>query len=485
MTLRKEGAAGGAGRTAILTALRISGRRRARGAYYVPRRPLEVVCALLHARVGHLLPVRPRSPRPQPGLRRAIIRAIRLLHSGRFVLIPSGGLFAATQLKNLLATLDQSGQFDEIVDVRTPLEFAEDHLPGAINAPVLSNEERVIVGTMYKQVSPFEATRVGAAMVARNIAHHLDTTFAGRPRNWRPLIYCWRGGKRSGSMTTWFNLIGWQARQLDGGYKAYRRSVVDRLENLPGRFDYIALVGPTGSGKTRLLKALRKAGAQALDLEELACHRGSLLGALPNQPQPSQKAFDTALVGVLSQFDVQRPVFVESESRRIGSITLPAALLARFHRGACVEVDVAHDDRIAFLLQDYGHLFDDPASFRHQLDRLIGLHSKEQVQQWHRRIDTDERAALFGELIARHYDPSYRRSSLQHFTELAHALRFTFRPNAADSVSQAAALLAQLENGEAMAALRRLQVSPASSADGAPVGDGTARGPGLNPSSTR
>jgi tRNA 2-selenouridine synthase len=156
-------------------------------------------------------------------------------------------------LKNLLVNLGRLNDFDEIVDVRTPLEFAEDHIPGAINAPVLSNEERVIVGTMYKQVSPFEATRVGAAMVARNIAAHLETTFAERPRNWRPLIYCWRGGKRSGSMTTWFNLIGWQARQLDGGYKAYRGSVVAALASLPEQFEYVVLTGHTGSGKTRLL----------------------------------------------------------------------------------------------------------------------------------------------------------------------------------------------------------------------------------------
>src|SRR6201996_560077 len=146
------------------------------------------------------------------------------------------------KLKSLLAPLDELARFDEIVDVRTPLEFAEDHLPGAINAPVLSNEERVIVGTMYKQVSPFEATRVGAAMVARNIAWHLDNTFAGRPRNWRPLIYCWRGGKRSGSMTTWLNLIGWQARQLDGGYKSYRGSVVEALGTLPRQFRYVVLI---------------------------------------------------------------------------------------------------------------------------------------------------------------------------------------------------------------------------------------------------
>jgi tRNA 2-selenouridine synthase len=344
----------------------------------------------------------------------------------------------------LLATLEQLDDFHEIIDVRTPLEFAEDHVPGAINAPVLSNEERVVVGTMYKQVSPFEATRVGAALVAKNIARHLETTFAGRPRQWRPLIYCWRGGKRSGSMTTWFDLIGWQARQLDGGYKGYRRSVLDTLEHLPTQFQYVVLLGHTGSGKTRLLQALGAAGEQVLDLEALACHRGSLLGALPGQPQPSQKGFDTALVGALRGFDVARPVFVEAESRSIGAVGLPKSLLDGFHRGTCVEVRAPHAERIAFLLQDYGHLFDTAGHFKEQLARLTGLHSKETIRHWHELIDSGARSALFGELIERHYDPAYQRSSDQHFIHIERASRFEFHPGEADSVAQARMLLAQL-----------------------------------------
>ncbi|RQS47185.1 tRNA 2-selenouridine(34) synthase MnmH [Burkholderia sp. Bp8986] len=344
-------------------------------------------------------------------------------------------------MKNLIVTLDRAGEFDEIIDVRTPLEFAEDHIPGALNAPVLSNEERVIVGTMYRQVSPYEATRVGAAMVARNIARHLDTTFADRPRNWRPLIYCWRGGKRSGSMTTWFNLIGWQARQLDGGYKAYRHSVCATLDTLPTRFRYIALVGHTGCGKTRLLNALRDEGAQTLDLEALARHRGSLLGALPGKPQPSQKGFDSGLVETLGRFDPEWPVFVESESRRIGLVHLPIALIDAFHAGPWVQVEAAHDERIAFLLDDYAHLFDEPAAFKAQLKRLIGLHSRDEVAHWHALIDADARAELFTELIDKHYDPAYARTYRATYNKPNRALAFTFQPNAADGREQARALL--------------------------------------------
>ncbi|KMZ13942.1 Selenophosphate-dependent tRNA 2-selenouridine synthase [Candidatus Burkholderia humilis] len=348
-------------------------------------------------------------------------------------------------MKNLLVSIDRLGDFNEIVDVRTPLEFAEDHIPGAINAPVLSNEERVIVGTMYKQVSPVEATRVGAAMVARNIAHHLDTLFADKPRNWRPLVYCWRGGKRSGSMTTWLNMIGWQARQLEGGYKSYRRDVRERLAGLPARFKYVALIGHTGSGKTRLLHALQRAGAQVLDLEGLAAHRGSLLGALPGQPQSSQKAFDSALVHTLRHFDPARPVFVEAEGRRIGAITTPESLLDSLHAATCVEVSARREDRIAFLLQDYAHLFDDATFFKAQLSKLIALHSRERVAHWHRLIDENARAELFAELIDRHYDPAYARSSHVLYTELPRATPMLFRPNDADSLEQAKALLAQLD----------------------------------------
>lgn len=344
-------------------------------------------------------------------------------------------------MKNQLATLAELERFDAIIDVRTPLEFAEDHIPGAINAPVLSNEERVIVGTMYKQVSPFEATRLGAALVARNIAQHLQTIFADKPQNWKPLIYCWRGGKRSGSMTAWFNLIGWRARQLEGGYKAWRHHVLAGLERLPGQFRYRVLGGHTGSGKTRLLQALSRCGAQVLDLEGLASHRGSLLGAIPGSVQPSQKGFDSQLYQMLNRLDPALPVYVEAESKKIGSLHLPDSLMQAMSASECIRIEASLDDRVEFLCEDYACLFDDPARFKQQLARLTELHGRQVISHWHALVDSGGKAELFRELIVQHYDPAYSRSNHALYPGFASARVFWLRPNLADLDAQARCFL--------------------------------------------
>ncbi|MHB8166355.1 MAG: tRNA 2-selenouridine(34) synthase MnmH, partial [Sulfuricella sp.] len=224
-------------------------------------------------------------------------------------------------------TLAQLARFDDIIDVRSPSEFRDDHIPGAVNFPVLNDEERARVGTIYKQTSAFDAKKIGAALVARNIAGHVEQHFSDQPKNWRPLVYCWRGGSRSGAMTHILNQIGWRAQQLKGGYKAYRTMVLATLQTLPGRFRYRVICGPTGSGKSRLLTALDELGAQVLDLEGLAAHRGSILGSLPDADQPSQKLFESRLWEALQKFDPDHPVYVEAESKKIGNIRAPDALL--------------------------------------------------------------------------------------------------------------------------------------------------------------
>jgi tRNA 2-selenouridine synthase len=314
-----------------------------------------------------------------------------------------------------LVTVDVLSEFPDRIDTRTPDEFAEDHLPRAENQPVLSNEERAHVGTMYKQVSSFNAKRMGAAIVSRNIARMLETAFANKPRDWQPLVYCWRGGKRSGALVHVLNEIGWRARQLDGGYRAYRRWVLARLEDLPQRFAYRVVCGLTGTGKSRLLQALASEGAQVLDLEALAAHRGSLLGDLPQSPQPSQKAFESAITDALTSFDAARVVYVESESKRIGDLRVPERLMEAMWSGECLRIEMNAAHRVALLKEEYLHFLENPDSFASRLDLLAPLHGKKVIEDWRADVAAADWDHLVGDLLERHYDPAYVRSMKSHY----------------------------------------------------------------------
>jgi len=306
--------------------------------------------------------------------------------------------------------------FDTLIDARSPAEFALDHIPGAINCPVLDDEERRIVGTLYKQQGAFEARRVRGAMVAANLAKHLRERFADRPANWKPLVYCWRGGLRSGSMVTWLRLVGWDAQQLAGGYKSFRHHVLEQLESLCPRLPLRILCGATGSAKTRVLQALARRGAQVLDLEDFARHKGSLLGALPGVPQPSQKHFETRIAQVLESIDLDRPLYVEGESPRIGRIALPLPMVARMRESPCIEIAATPEARLAYLLRDYAYLGDNAEALANQLGMLKELQGKETVQRWQAWARAGELSPLFAELMALHYDPHYARSQARHFT---------------------------------------------------------------------
>jgi tRNA 2-selenouridine synthase len=313
--------------------------------------------------------------------------------------------------------------FDTVIDCRSPAEYAEDHVPAAISAPVLDDAERAAIGTMYKQLSPFDAKKLGAALVARNVARHLETLFAGKGASWRPLVYCWRGGKRSAAMAHILREVGWEAQTLPGGYRAYRRWVVAKLEEMPGKFDFQVVHGPTGSGKSRLLAALRRAGAQVLDLEDLAAHRGSVLGNLPDRPQPSQKWFESLLLQELRAFDASRPVFVEGESRKIGQLQLPEALIERMRASPCIVLDTSLEARVSLLLEEYRHFVENPAALAAQLDCLAGLHGRERIARWNALAQRRAWREFVALLLAEHYDPAYRRSSLHNFVRLPEAER--------------------------------------------------------------
>jgi tRNA 2-selenouridine synthase len=288
---------------------------------------------------------------------------------------------------------------------------------------VLSDAERITVGTLYKQASGFEAKKVGAAMVARNVAHHLETLFKDKPRQWKPLIYCWRGGSRSGAMTHILRQVGWDAVQLEGGYKQWRAQVVRDLSTLPQRFHFVAICGRTGSGKSRLIEALAQTGQQVLDLEALALHKGSVLGALPDAPQPSQKYFESQMWHALSTLDPARVVYVEAESKKIGMLRVPEALIARMWQGRCAELVTPKEERIALLCNEYAHFIAAPARLATQLECLRGLHSNERIDGWLALSAGAQWRALVEALLVHHYDPLYERSMFRNYLHAASAHR--------------------------------------------------------------
>ena len=325
---------------------------------------------------------------------------------------------AILPIEDVLARLDE---FDTIIDARSPSEYALDHLPNAINCPVLDDEQRIAVGTMYKQVGSFEAKKLGAAMVSRNIGYHLETLWLDKPRDWKPLVYCWRGGNRSGSMATVLAKIGWPVVQLDGGYMAFRAAINTQLEKTP-ELDFRVICGTTGSGKTRLLDTLEAIGAQVLDLEQLAAHRGSVLGNIPCQPQPSQKAFETSIWDRLRRFDPALPVFVESESRKVGSLRVPGALMERMRASPCIAMQVSRENRVKLLIEDYQHFACNAPALNAQLEFLTQLHGRERIERWQAMATAGEMPALVDELLVDHYDPAYLKSIHRNFVQYDKAI---------------------------------------------------------------
>lgn len=341
--------------------------------------------------------------------------------------------------------LPELDRFDAILDVRSPSEFHEDRVPGAVNCPVLDDGERERVGILYKRAGAFEAKKIGAAIVARNIGRHIETLFADKPRDWRPLVYCWRGGNRSGAMAHVLARIGWPAVQLDGGYREYRRYVNAALAELPLRFRFIVICGTTGSGKSRLLQTLAARGAQVLDLEALAAHRGSVLGNLPAKPQPSQKRFESGIWHALHRFDPGRAIFIEAESKKIGSLRVPDALMERMRSSSCVSLMLARPERIRLLMEDYAHFTGDAELLNRQLDCLTALHGKETIARWKAMAAAGDMPAVVEALLACHYDPAYLRSINRNFIQSGQAQPLELADISAASFAVAAERLSRLE----------------------------------------
>lgn len=299
--------------------------------------------------------------------------------------------------------------FDTVIDVRSPAEFAEDRVPGAINLPVLDNEERARVGTIYKQQSPFLARKLGAALVFRNAAAHIEGPLAHHEGGWRPLVYCWRGGQRSGSFAWMLQQIGWRAEAVEGGYRTFRRLVTKALYEEPLPHRLIQLGGYTGTAKTELLPLLKARGLQVIDLEGLARHRGSLLGDMPGG-QPSQKWFETCLAQELSTLDPQRPVIVEAESSKVGQIILPPSLWEAMKAAPWIEVSAPVSARAVYLDAAYDDILSDGPRLKAQLEPLRYHRGHAMVDRWEALIDAGERLELCRSLAEDHYDPAYEKS---------------------------------------------------------------------------
>jgi tRNA 2-selenouridine synthase len=326
--------------------------------------------------------------------------------------VPPTSITAAHALARL-------AEFDTVIDARSESEFALDRLPGAVNWPSLNDEQRRIVGTEYTQDSPFVARKRGAAMVARNIAGHIEREVMDKPRDWKPLVYCWRGGKRSGALALVLDQIGFQVQVLDGGYRAYRREVIAALDALPARFRFRVMCGTTGSGKSHVLHALAARGEQVLDLEALANHRGSVLGLVPGSPQPGQKQFESRLWDALRRFDPARVIWIESESKRVGDLRVPQALIDPMRSSPCVVLELPLDARVRLLMDDYRHFVTDTAEFCRRLDALRVLRGNEVINAWQEAARAGRTVDVVRDLLLTHYDPVYLQSMRRNFSGFA------------------------------------------------------------------
>ncbi|MDP2370930.1 tRNA 2-selenouridine(34) synthase MnmH [Rhodoferax sp.] len=320
--------------------------------------------------------------------------------------------------------LARLNEFDTIIDARSESEFALDHLPGAVNWPTLNDQERQAIGTMYVQVNAFEAKKRGAAIAARNIAAHIEREVIDKAKDWRPLAYCWRGGKRSGSLALVLDQIGFRVTLLEGGYKAFRAAMlIDIARVVPG-LQFRVVCGTTGSGKTRLLQALQAQGAQVIDLEALANHRSSVLGAIPGLAQPSQKRFDMLVWDALRRFDPTRPVFVESESKKVGNVAVPMPLIEAMRASPCLNLTLPDSERVALLVEDYNFFVQNAELFCGRLDVLIEFRGRAVIEAWKESVRAGVIEPVVQALLTEHYDPGYLQSMQRNFAQfpLAQAL---------------------------------------------------------------
>ena len=296
--------------------------------------------------------------------------------------------------------------FDEVIDVRSPSEYEEDHIPGSINLPMLDNDQRALVGVEHKQKGPFSARRLGAQIISRNIASILAEHLDSRNKTFKPLIYCWRGGKRSGSIAEVCRQIGWETTVINGGYKSYRKLVVNNLYKEEFPFKIILLGGHTGTGKTEILESLPKMGVQVLNLEKLAEHRGSVFGKTTSS-QPPQKYFESRIMEILTTLNPSQTVVVEAESCKIGNVTVPPALWQKMKQANRINIQVPLEARVKYCLRSYRNLLPNGNDLMELIDKLSPFHAKKLIQEWKNLAKGGDFEELVSQLLLQHYDPRY------------------------------------------------------------------------------
>ena len=305
-------------------------------------------------------------------------------------------------------------KFDTIIDVRSPLEFAEDHIVGAINCPVLSDLERQKVGTIYKKESSFKAKIIGSSLTAKNIAFHIENNFMEKKGSWQPLIYCWRGGQRSKAFSIVLSEVGWRTNQLKGGYKEYRNQVINFLDNIGPKLKITLISGKTGSAKTKILKSIENEGGQILDLEGLANHKGSLLGKIPDLIQPSQKFFESLIFNKIQNLNLKDKIYIEAESSKIGNIHIPKSIWKKMIKSPRIEISANVELRAKFLISDYDYMCNNPTLINPIIKGLKNRLSKELFDEWTNLIDRKKWFDLTKSFLENHYDPSYSSNTIKN-----------------------------------------------------------------------
>lgn len=295
-----------------------------------------------------------------------------------------------------------------VVDVRTPLEYDEDHIPGAINVPLLTNEERVEIGTLYKQTGPHEARVRGLELTAHSFPAMVAEI--GSAANGRPvLVYCWRGGLRSTTVTSILELTGFKAVQLQGGYKAFRHQVAAYFEPFSPPGPLVVIHGMTGIGKTTFLLGLNELAFSRVDLEGLACHRGSAFGELGLTQVLTQKRFETMLWDAFRRLPPGKPVIVEGESKRIGKVSLPGNMYEVMQDSIKVWCDASLETRVRRLIAEYGRpdYRDGMAEALLRIKKRLGGEKYREIVGY---LDRWELGPFMTELICQYYDKVYYKT---------------------------------------------------------------------------